>query len=134
FPEGRGFKQWTRDDSKALMKASQVYLPTIEGHVPAQMLCAFSTFLDFCYLVCQNVVKQHSLPSMLHLLNITKSDRSLLNLFGAPNGLCSSITESKHITAVKEPWQRSSRYEAHHQENPPLSFPRKISEIVDNLG
>ena len=22
FPEGRGFKQWTGDDSKALMKAS----------------------------------------------------------------------------------------------------------------
>jgi hypothetical protein len=32
--------------------------------------------------------------------------------FGAPNGLCSSITESKHIKAVKEPWRRSSRYEA----------------------
>ncbi|KAH7918242.1 hypothetical protein BV22DRAFT_1134733 [Leucogyrophana mollusca] len=31
FPEGHGFKQWTRDDSKALMK---VYLPTIKGHVP----------------------------------------------------------------------------------------------------
>ncbi|KAJ6599668.1 hypothetical protein B0H10DRAFT_1825174, partial [Mycena sp. CBHHK59/15] len=48
FPEGRGFKQWTGDDSKALMK---VYLPTIEGHVPPQMLRALSTFLDFCYLV-----------------------------------------------------------------------------------
>ena len=32
--------------------------------------------------------------------------------FGAPNGLCSSITESKHIQAVKEPWRRSNRYEA----------------------
>jgi hypothetical protein len=32
--------------------------------------------------------------------------------FGAPNGLYSSITESKHIKAVKEPWRRSSRYEA----------------------
>ena len=32
--------------------------------------------------------------------------------YGAPNGLCSSITESKHIKAVKEPWRRSSRYEA----------------------
>ncbi|KAF7303349.1 hypothetical protein MIND_00562600 [Mycena indigotica] len=28
FPEGRGFKQWTGDDSKALMK---VYLPAVEG-------------------------------------------------------------------------------------------------------
>ena len=25
-------------------------------------------------------------------------------LYGAPNGLCSSITESKHIQAIKEPW------------------------------
>ncbi|KAF8233253.1 hypothetical protein L208DRAFT_1163801, partial [Tricholoma matsutake] len=28
--------------------------------------------------------------------------------FGVPNGLCSSITESKHIKAIKEPWQHSS--------------------------
>lgn len=32
--------------------------------------------------------------------------------FGAPNGLCSSITESHHITTVKKPWRRSSRYNA----------------------
>jgi hypothetical protein len=32
--------------------------------------------------------------------------------FGSPNGLCSSITESKHIKAVKEPWRRSSRFRA----------------------
>ncbi|KAI6045854.1 hypothetical protein EDC04DRAFT_2537003, partial [Pisolithus marmoratus] len=31
FPEGHHFKQWTWDDSKALMK---VYLLAIEGHVP----------------------------------------------------------------------------------------------------
>lgn len=35
-----------------------------------------------------------------------------IRLFGSPNGLCSSITESKHIKAVKEPWRRSSRYKA----------------------
>lgn len=32
--------------------------------------------------------------------------------FGAPNGICSSITESRHITAVKKPWRRSNRYNA----------------------
>src|ERR1700733_3581298 len=32
--------------------------------------------------------------------------------FGAPNGLCSSITESHHKSAVKKPWRWSSRYEA----------------------
>ena len=35
-----------------------------------------------------------------------------IHLFGSPNGLCSSITESKHIEAVKEPWHRSNRYRA----------------------
>lgn len=37
---------------------------------------------------------------------------SMIRLFGAPNGLCSSITESKHIKAVKEPWRRSNHFEA----------------------
>ncbi|KAH9028838.1 hypothetical protein EDB83DRAFT_2230010 [Lactarius deliciosus] len=32
----------------------------------------------------------------------------LIQQFGALNGLCSSITESKHIKAVKEPWHCSS--------------------------
>jgi hypothetical protein len=35
-----------------------------------------------------------------------------IRLFAAPNGLCSSITENKHIKAVKEPWRRSSRFNA----------------------
>lgn len=34
-----------------------------------------------------------------------------IRLFGAPNGLCSSITEAKHIVAVKEPWRRTNHYE-----------------------
>jgi len=32
--------------------------------------------------------------------------------FESPNGLCSSITKSKHIVAVKNPWQCSSHYKA----------------------
>lgn len=35
-----------------------------------------------------------------------------IRLFGSPNGLCSSIMESKHIDAVKKPWRRSSRFDA----------------------
>ena len=35
----------------------------------------------------------------------------LIQEFGAPNGLCSSITESHHITAVKKPWCCSNHYE-----------------------
>ncbi|EIW82031.1 hypothetical protein CONPUDRAFT_152917 [Coniophora puteana RWD-64-598 SS2] len=40
FPNGRGFKQWTGDDSKALMK---VYIPAIEGHVPRDVVRTFPT-------------------------------------------------------------------------------------------
>ncbi|KAG2362665.1 hypothetical protein BDR07DRAFT_1484501 [Suillus spraguei] len=36
----------------------------------------------------------------------------MIQLYGAPNGLCSSITESKHVKAVKEPQPHSSRYKA----------------------
>ena len=48
------------------------------------------------------------LPRQHSLIHYAK----LIRAFGAPNGLCSSITESKHIKAVKEPWRRSSRFEA----------------------
>ncbi|KAJ7778850.1 hypothetical protein DFH07DRAFT_1033789 [Mycena maculata] len=137
FPEGRGFKQWTGDDSKALMK---VYLPCIEGHVPPQMVRAFSAFLDFCYLVRRSIIGEATLIAIDAALVRYHEERKifeesgvcpngfclprqhslthyhyLIQEFGAPNGLCSSITESKHIKAVKEPWRRSSRYEALHQ-------------------
>ena len=45
--------------------------------------------------------RQHAL---VHYVNA-------IHLFGSPNGLCSSITESKHIEAVKRTWRRSSRNE-----------------------
>jgi hypothetical protein len=48
-----------------------------------------------------NLPRQHSL---VHYY-------ALIRAFGAPNGLCSSITESKHIKAVKEPWRWSNRRE-----------------------
>ncbi|KAG1732804.1 hypothetical protein EDB19DRAFT_1896692 [Suillus lakei] len=133
FPEGRGFKQWMGDDSKALMK---VYLPAIEGHVPSGIVQAFHALLEFCYYVRRNIISetslmkiqdalarfhQHheafqdagvvssfSLPRQHSLLHYPR----LIQLFGAPNGLCSLIMESKHIKAVKEPWRRSSRFNA----------------------
>ena len=47
---------------------------------------------------------EYSLPRQHSLVHY----RFLIQEFG----LCSSITESKHIKAVKEPWRRSSRFEA----------------------
>ncbi|KAL1740672.1 hypothetical protein HDZ31DRAFT_47033 [Schizophyllum fasciatum] len=133
FPDGRDFAQWTGDDSKALMK---VFLAAIAGHVPPRMCKAFSAFLDFCYIVRRNAITAPmlkdaqaaldrftrfrqvfidvgvregiSLPRQHSLKHYVRSIR----LFGSPNGLCSSITESKHIKAVKEPWRRSSRFNA----------------------
>ncbi|KAH9013947.1 hypothetical protein EDB85DRAFT_2076528 [Lactarius pseudohatsudake] len=120
FHEGRGFKQWTGDDSKALMK---VYLPAIEGHVPNKMLYAIRSFLDFCYIARHNVIMEITLTELkdalvqfnkyqtIFLEEGVQEDFSLprqhsmhhypdmIRLFGAPNGLCSSITEAKHIKA-----------------------------------
>ncbi|KAF9245053.1 hypothetical protein BU15DRAFT_71398 [Melanogaster broomeanus] len=135
FPQGRGFKQWTGDDSKALMK---VYIATIEGYVPTGIVRTFRAFLEFCYLVRQHVITEKSLKEIEDALSRFHTYReafrtdndpivttfslprqhsakhypSLICLFSAPNGLCSSITECKHIKAVKEPWRRSSKYRA----------------------
>ncbi|KAG1722022.1 hypothetical protein EDD22DRAFT_790503 [Suillus occidentalis] len=133
FPQGRGFKQWTGDDSKALMK---VYLPAIEGHVPQDVVRAFRALLDFCYLVRRNIITEDSLLQIEDALSRFHHYREIfrttdvvlhfslprqhslihyarnIRLFAAPNGLCSSITENKHIKAVKEPWRRSSRFNA----------------------
>lgn len=32
-----------------------------------------------------------------------------IRLYGSPNGLCTSITESKHIRAVKRPWRATNK-------------------------
>ncbi|KAI0070656.1 hypothetical protein K474DRAFT_1687360 [Panus rudis PR-1116 ss-1] len=133
FPEGHGFKQWTGDDSKALMK---VYLPAVAGHIPPAMVRAISAFMEFCYLVRRDVIDEDTLDKMEEALatfhreraifqevgvvlgfslprqHALKHYRYMILMFGAPNGLCSSITESKHIKAVKEPWRRTNKYEA----------------------
>ena len=44
-------------------------------------------------------------PRQHSLVHYTES----IEKFGSPNGLCSSITESKHIDAVKRTWRRSNR-------------------------
>ena len=95
-----------------------------------------STFMELCYIFRRNVITNAALKTAetllerfheLRLVFITEGVRSSISLprqhalphylssiplFGSPNGLCSSITESKHIKAVKEPWRRSSRFKA----------------------
>jgi hypothetical protein len=112
----------------------KVFLPAIEGHVPQDMVRAFRALLEFCYLVRRNVITEDTLTQIQDALRRFHQYRKvfdvvvptfsrprqhsmthysdMIRLFGAPNGLCSSITESKHIKAVKEPWRWSSRHNA----------------------
>jgi len=114
-----------------------VYLPAIKGHVPCDAVWAFCAFLEFCYIVRHDVVMEETLHDLQDALNryhhyqmIFKEVGvhpdgfalprqhslvhyfSLVRAFSAPNSLCSSITELKHIKAVKEPWRWSNHYEA----------------------
>ncbi|OBZ65942.1 hypothetical protein A0H81_14159 [Grifola frondosa] len=119
FHEGRGFKQWTGDDSKALMK---VYLPALVGYVPREMRNvhtpetlaalqdALQRFHEHRAIFQTTGVRSEgfSLPRQHSLSHYYTS----IWAFSALNGLCSSITESKHIEAVKNPWRCSNHYEA----------------------
>ena len=116
---------------------TQVYLPAIQGYVPDEMIKALQAFLDFCYIVWCDVHDNQSLSMLQDALNhfyehheifrmtgvhpngfnlpqshSTAHYMCLIQAFGAPNGLCSSITELKHIVAVKEPWHHSSQWNA----------------------
>jgi len=119
------------------MTLLQVYLPAIESYVPEEMVRAIRAFLEFCYIARRDVHDTHSLGALDDALHQFHHHREifrtsgirvngfnlprqhslthyvkLIRAFGAPNGLCSSITESKHIKAVKEPYRRSNRYDA----------------------
>ncbi|KAK7054546.1 hypothetical protein VNI00_003744 [Paramarasmius palmivorus] len=148
FPEGRGFKQWTGNDSKALMK---VYLPAIAGHVPDGVVRTLAAFIEACYLIRRDIHTEDTIREISRQIEIFHRERvifqqldvkdtfslprqhslshypQLIAEFGSPNGLCSSITESKHISAVKEPWRRSSR-------NEPLSEMLVINERMDKMA
>ncbi|KAH9011269.1 hypothetical protein EDB84DRAFT_1540472 [Lactarius hengduanensis] len=148
FYQGRGFKQWTGNDSKGLMK---VYLPAIAGHVPTKMVQSVSALINFCYLVRRNTIDEDTLAEIENALGRFHEHREIfrelgvlpdgfsiprqhsithypfsITQFGAPNGLCSSITESKHIKAVKRPYRRSNR-------NKPLGQMLVTNQRLDKL-
>ena len=99
------------------------------------MVKVLQAFLNFCYNVWCDIHDTQSLKALedaldcfhkhceicqttgVHLngFNLPHSHVAghylhLIWVFGAPNGLWSSITESKHIKAVKEPWCQSSHW------------------------
>ncbi|KAF9545344.1 hypothetical protein CPC08DRAFT_823925 [Agrocybe pediades] len=97
------------------------------------MVRALQAFLEFCYLVRRAQIDEDVLMQIDSALERFHRERevfietgiredfllprqhsmmhyrALIQMFSAPNGLCTSITESKHIKAVKEPWRRSNR-------------------------
>ena len=105
--------------------------------MPEDMICTFRAYLDICYIVHSNFFTDQNFTELESALSHFHHYREifretgvqvngfslpcqhalvhyalLIHLFGAPNGLCTSITESKHITAVKKPWQRSNKHKA----------------------
>lgn len=100
------------------------------------MVKCLASFLDFCYLVRHSTHTETTLDQMENALASFHRDRVVfktlgvrkesglslprqhslvhyketIQLFGSPNGLCSSITESMHIRAVKKPWRRTNKF------------------------
>jgi len=129
------------------------------------MIRAISAFLDFCYFVRRPTITQKTLTDIQNALDRFHHYRPIFQktgvrepgpkgfslprqhalkhyiehiiAFGAPNGLCSSITESMHIRAVKKPWRRSSRLKALEQilvTNQRLSKLAAIQRSFENCG
>jgi hypothetical protein len=100
------------------------------------MVRCIAAFMDACYIARRNAIDSLSLEHFrdcvqtyhnlrtifleagLHIKLSVPCQHALshfyqgIHLFGSPNGLCLSITESKHIRIVKIPWRMSSRYQA----------------------
>ncbi|TEB36772.1 hypothetical protein FA13DRAFT_1893563 [Coprinellus micaceus] len=145
FKDGRDFNQWTGDDSKALMK---VYIAAIAEYVPERMVQCLAVFMNICYILRRNAISASALTEAtaerekfheLRSVFVEEGSRQHTSLprqhalshfipavqnFGSPNGLCSSITESRHITAVKEPWRQSNRFNA---------LPQMLTIIVQRM-
>lgn len=105
--------------------------------MPLEIISAFRAFLDFCYLVRRDSMNDDTLlliqdsldrfyqcRAIFQVLGVRPAGFTLprqhslahypqlIRMFGAPNGLCTSITESKHIPSVKRPYDRSNHCNA----------------------
>ena len=108
----------------------------ISIHLPSEIVRTVRALLIFCYIARRSALTEDDLSQLMDALSCFHQYReifittgvqddfllprqhvlvhfpSLVCLFGALNGLCSSITESKHIRAVMEPWRWSNRNQA----------------------
>jgi hypothetical protein len=115
----------------------KVYIPSLVGYVPDDVILCLGAFLDAIYIARRQDIdssalddfdralekywgfrevfqisgirpKGFSLPRQHSLSHY----RRMIEDLGAPGGLCSSITESRHKSAVNRPYRRSSRCNA----------------------
>jgi hypothetical protein len=134
--------------------AGKVILPALVGYVPKEMIKTISSFLEFCYIVRQNTIgvaalqtlsttleQFHTLRTIYQEVGVRSPEDGLsvprqhsmshyvglIKNFGAPNGLCSTLTESAHIRKVKQPWRRTSK-------NEPLGQILIINQRSDKLA
>ena len=120
------------------------------GHVPPEMVWAVSTFLDFTYLVRRQVISANVLQWVKKTVENFHEYRKIfkavgivddfnlprqhvivhyprfIQQFGAPNGLCTSITESKH-KHVKTAYKHTNRVA-------PVEQMTKYSERMDKMS
>lgn len=115
----------------------QVFLAALTGYVPDEIIESIRAFIDFAYYARRSSHDTTSLEVMEALLEQYHHLREVfvevgvrpdgftlprqhalvhyihgIRQFGALNGLCTSITENKHIHAVKRLWRVSSRDKA----------------------
>ena len=110
----------------------KLYLPALQGHLPKDVIHTFWALFEFFYMARHDVITEDDLDELQNAITCFHTHcqvflpicgkngfslprqhsivhyPDLIQLFGAPNGLCTSITESKHIHAVKEPWRQSN--------------------------
>ena len=115
------------------------------------MVRAIAAFMEFCYLVRRSQLDEDTLDRIDAAVARFHQEREifketgvrddfalprqhslyhyrfLIQQFGAPNGLCSSITESMHKDSVKLPYRRSSR-------NEPLGQMLLTNQRLDKLA
>ncbi|EGO29746.1 hypothetical protein SERLADRAFT_405629 [Serpula lacrymans var. lacrymans S7.9] len=80
FPQGRGFKQWTADNSKALMKP-------LKDMSPPDIVRTFRAFLEFYYLVRRDVHDKDTLAKIQDTLSKFHQYRTIFQNLGVrPTG------------------------------------------------
>jgi hypothetical protein len=108
----------------------KVFLPAIIGYIPEDMVKCLGSFLEACYITQHQDIDTNALDCLDKVLDQFKKLQEVFQVpgirakkglllpcmhsnfhyhhqiedFGAPGGLCLSITESCHITAIKRPW------------------------------